>query len=74
MQGKSGGNDDDRQQYLEPYFNFYDKRLMQGQWETIKDGHVDHFFRLLAICNTAMPDSDTPTSGNGSSRDRRAVT
>ncbi|XP_020089461.1 probable phospholipid-transporting ATPase 8 isoform X1 [Ananas comosus] len=37
-------------------FNFYDDRLMNGQW--VKEPHsetVQMFFRVLAICHTAIP-------------------
>lgn len=37
-------------------FNFYDDRLMNGQW--VKEPHsetIQMFFRVLAICHTAIP-------------------
>lgn len=40
-------------------FNFRDERLMNGQW--VNEPHSDviqKFFRVLAICNTAIPDVD----------------
>eukprot|EP00879_Flechtneria_rotunda_P010836 GHRR01011325.1.p1 GENE.GHRR01011325.1~~GHRR01011325.1.p1 ORF type:complete len:1369 (+),score=416.83 GHRR01011325.1:1346-5452(+) len=43
--------------YREQYFNFYDDRLMGLEWA--KQPHPDvicQFFRLLALCNTAIPD------------------
>ncbi|KAG6475120.1 putative phospholipid-transporting ATPase 9 [Zingiber officinale] len=43
-------------------FNFDDARLMNGQW--VKEPHADvirMFFRLLAICHTAIPEVDDAT-------------
>lgn len=40
-------------------FNFRDERIMNGQW--INEPHSDvirNFFRVLAICHTAIPDGD----------------
>ncbi|KAJ0962834.1 hypothetical protein J5N97_027956 [Dioscorea zingiberensis] len=40
-------------------FNFTDKRVMNGNW--VNEPHADiiqKFFRLLAICHTAIPDID----------------
>ncbi|XP_044503921.1 probable phospholipid-transporting ATPase 8 [Mangifera indica] len=40
-------------------FNFTDERIMNGQW--VNEPHSDviqMFFRLLAICHTAIPDVD----------------
>ncbi|KAK7266090.1 hypothetical protein RIF29_18730 [Crotalaria pallida] len=40
-------------------FNFHDERIMNGQW--VNEAHSDiiqTFFRVLAICNTAIPDVD----------------
>ncbi|KAE8661387.1 putative phospholipid-transporting ATPase 11 [Hibiscus syriacus] len=45
-------------------FNFKDERIMNGNW--IKETHADviqKFFRLLAICHTAIPEVDEE-SGN----------
>eukprot|EP00878_Enallax_costatus_P006567 GHUV01006885.1.p1 GENE.GHUV01006885.1~~GHUV01006885.1.p1 ORF type:complete len:874 (+),score=262.00 GHUV01006885.1:436-3057(+) len=43
--------------YREQFFNFYDDRLMELAWA--KEPNPDHtiqFFRLLALCNTIIPD------------------
>ncbi|EXC20294.1 Putative phospholipid-transporting ATPase 8 [Morus notabilis] len=40
-------------------FNFRDERIMNGQW--VNEPHSDiirNFFRVLAICHTAIPDGD----------------
>lgn len=40
-------------------FNFRDERIMNGQW--VNEPHSDiiqKFFRVLAICHTAIPDKD----------------
>lgn len=40
-------------------FNFRDERIINGQW--VKEPHPDiiqKFFRVLAICHTAIPDAD----------------
>eukprot|EP01018_Ginkgo_biloba_P004009 Gb_36858 [translate_table: standard] len=40
-------------------FNFKDKRIMKGNW--LKEPHADvilMFFRILAICHTAIPEQD----------------
>ncbi|KAI8021502.1 putative phospholipid-transporting ATPase 9 [Camellia lanceoleosa] len=40
-------------------FNFEDKRIMNGNW--VKEPHsnvIQKFFRLLAICHTAVPEVD----------------
>lgn len=40
-------------------FNFKDERIMNGQW--INEPHpdiIEKFFRVLAICHTAIPDVD----------------
>eukprot|EP00854_Cymbomonas_tetramitiformis_P004996 gene4996-6085_t len=46
-------------------FNFHDDKLMDGNWR--KEGHPDiiaHFFRLLAICHTIIPEG-LPDSEDG---------
>ncbi|XP_042020590.1 putative phospholipid-transporting ATPase 9 [Salvia splendens] len=43
-------------------FNFDDDRIMNGNW--LKEPHSDvilKFFRLLAVCHTALPDVDENT-------------
>ncbi|GAV73285.1 E1-E2_ATPase domain-containing protein/HAD domain-containing protein [Cephalotus follicularis] len=43
-------------------FNFKDERIMNGNW--VNDPHADviqKFFRLLAICHTAIPEVDEST-------------
>ncbi|KAJ1377291.1 P-type ATPase [Sesbania bispinosa] len=43
-------------------FNFTDERIMNGNW--VNESHVDviqNFFRLLAICHTAIPEVDEGT-------------
>ncbi|KAK9271574.1 hypothetical protein L1049_001935 [Liquidambar formosana] len=43
-------------------FNFRDERLMNGQW--VNEPHADviqKFFRVLAICHTAIPDVNINT-------------
>ncbi|KAK7304651.1 hypothetical protein VNO77_42536 [Canavalia gladiata] len=43
-------------------FNFTDERIMNGHW--VNEPHADviqKFFRLLAICHTAIPEVDTGT-------------
>ncbi|KAG8382965.1 hypothetical protein BUALT_Bualt05G0134800 [Buddleja alternifolia] len=43
-------------------FNFDDERIMKGEW--VNEPHLDviqNFFRLLAICHTAIPDVDEKT-------------
>ncbi|XP_048318383.2 putative phospholipid-transporting ATPase 9 [Ziziphus jujuba] len=43
-------------------FNFNDERIMNGNW--VNEPHADvvqNFFRLLAICHTAIPDMDEDT-------------
>lgn len=45
--------------YREPYFNFYDARLMGVEWA--KQPNVElttEFFRLLALCHTVIPDGE----------------
>lgn len=44
------------------YFSFEDDRLMQGNW--MKEPNTDTilmFFRILAICHTAIPEQDAET-------------
>ncbi|KAL1370475.1 hypothetical protein HN51_000736 [Arachis hypogaea] len=43
-------------------FNFIDERIMNGNW--VNEPHADviqRFFRLLAICHTAIPEMDEDT-------------
>ncbi|KAL3526061.1 hypothetical protein ACH5RR_014433 [Cinchona calisaya] len=43
-------------------FNFKDERIMNGQW--VKEAHSDiiqKFFRVLALCHTAIPDFNRET-------------
>ncbi|KAK4484288.1 hypothetical protein RD792_011516 [Penstemon davidsonii] len=43
-------------------FNFDDERIMNGNWVNEENSHVlRDFFRLLAICHTAIPDVDVNT-------------
>ncbi|KAE9449131.1 hypothetical protein C3L33_18968, partial [Rhododendron williamsianum] len=40
-------------------FNFRDERIMNGQWVNQPDSDfIQKFFRVLAICHTAIPDVD----------------
>lgn len=42
--------------FREPFFNFYDARLMDGAWKQQPDPkRVEMFFRLLAVCHTVIP-------------------
>ncbi|XP_045833289.1 putative phospholipid-transporting ATPase 9 isoform X2 [Trifolium pratense] len=43
-------------------FNFTDERIMNGNW--VNEPHADvieKFFRLLAVCHTAIPEADKDT-------------
>ncbi|KAK8938440.1 putative phospholipid-transporting ATPase 9 [Platanthera zijinensis] len=45
-------------------FNFIDERVMNGNW--VNEPHsavIQKFFRLLAICHTAIPEVDEATRG-----------
>ncbi|XP_047963025.1 probable phospholipid-transporting ATPase 8 [Salvia hispanica] len=45
-------------------FNFYDERVMNGQW--VNEPHADmiqKFFRVLALCHTAIPEVDKEGKG-----------
>ncbi|KAL6011004.1 putative phospholipid-transporting ATPase 9 [Asimina triloba] len=43
-------------------FNFEDERIMNGKWASEPHSDViQKFFRLLAICHTAIPDEDQET-------------
>jgi hypothetical protein len=43
--------------FREPFFNFYDERLMGLAWADQPNPDVTaHFFRLLALCHTVIPD------------------
>ncbi|KAK6133796.1 hypothetical protein DH2020_032507 [Rehmannia glutinosa] len=43
-------------------FNFYDERIMNGNWvNEPRSDVIQKFFRLLAICHTAIPDIDENT-------------
>lgn len=49
--------------FREQFFNFYDDRLMDLAWA--KQPNPDHtiqFFRLLALCNTIIPDGRCATT------------
>ena len=51
------GDDPAAAQFKEPFFNFYDKRLMAGAW--MSEPHPENaemFWRLLAVCHTVIPD------------------
>ncbi|KAF7819576.1 putative phospholipid-transporting ATPase 8 isoform X1 [Senna tora] len=65
IDGESTGvqdqNSDDAVESSQPIkgFNFRDERVMDGQW--VNEPHADiiqKFFRVLAICHTAIPDAD----------------
>ncbi|XP_022881896.1 putative phospholipid-transporting ATPase 9 [Olea europaea var. sylvestris] len=44
-------------------FNFDDERIMNGNWvNEPRSDVIQKFFRLLAICHTAIPDVDEDTS------------
>ncbi|CAE5957354.1 unnamed protein product [Arabidopsis arenosa] len=43
-------------------FNFQDERVMKGNWVKQRDAAVlQKFFRLLAVCHTAIPETDEAT-------------
>ncbi|KFK43585.1 hypothetical protein AALP_AA1G145400 [Arabis alpina] len=43
-------------------FNFEDERVMKGNWVKQKEAAVlQKFFRLLAVCHTAIPETDEAT-------------
>lgn len=45
--------------YREPYFNFYDARLMGVEWANQPNVELTtEFFRLLALCHTVIPDGE----------------
>ncbi|GMH35862.1 hypothetical protein BSKO_03730 [Bryopsis sp. KO-2023] len=49
----------ERERIKEPYFNFYDRRLLKGKWVTERNpSTIRHFFRLLAVCHTVIPDGE----------------
>ncbi|KAF7801509.1 putative phospholipid-transporting ATPase 8 isoform X1 [Senna tora] len=55
------GQQSDEVEYRQPIkgFNFRDERIMNGNW--VNEPHSDiiqKFFRVLAICHTAIPDVD----------------
>ncbi|KAG0565462.1 hypothetical protein KC19_8G192100 [Ceratodon purpureus] len=51
--------------YKEKGFNFYDSRILGGNWvgEERRDG-IQFFFRILALCHTAIPEGspESPSS------------
>lgn len=51
--------------YKEKGFNFYDSRILGGNWvgEERRDG-IQFFFRILALCHTAIPEGspESPAS------------
>lgn len=54
-----GHNNEDVPGKIVKGFNFRDERIMNGQW--INEPHSDviqKFFRVLAICHTAIPDAN----------------
>uniref|UniRef100_A0A1J3G1K2 Phospholipid-transporting ATPase n=2 Tax=Noccaea caerulescens TaxID=107243 RepID=A0A1J3G1K2_NOCCA len=43
-------------------FNFQDERVMRGNWTKQPEAEVlQRFFRLLAVCHTAIPETDEAT-------------
>ncbi|XP_051144510.1 putative phospholipid-transporting ATPase 9 [Andrographis paniculata] len=43
-------------------FNFDDERIMNGNWvKEPRSNDIQKFFRLLALCHTAIPDKDEST-------------
>ena len=43
--------------YKEKGFNFYDDRLLGGEWANEENaGTIRFFFQILALCHTAIPD------------------
>lgn len=43
-------------------FNFQDERVMKGNWAKQPEAEVlQRFFRLLAVCHTAIPETDEAT-------------
>ncbi|CAH8360907.1 unnamed protein product [Eruca vesicaria subsp. sativa] len=43
-------------------FNFWDERIVDGQWVNQPNAElIQKFFRVLAICHTAIPDVDSDT-------------
>ncbi|KAM7464399.1 hypothetical protein LguiA_032520 [Lonicera macranthoides] len=60
--GVEDSDDDDEVKSLVKGFNFKDKRILDGNW--VHQPHsvvIQKFFRLLAICHTAIPDLDEDT-------------
>jgi phospholipid-transporting ATPase len=52
-------DDDFDNKHREQYFNFYDSRLMNRQWAMQPNPELTaEFFRLLALCNTVIPDGE----------------
>jgi phospholipid-translocating ATPase len=55
----------DHNLFKEKGFNFYDARLLGGNWATEENSQtIELFFRILALCHTAIPDGnvDNPSS------------
>ncbi|XP_068641177.1 putative phospholipid-transporting ATPase 9 [Aristolochia californica] len=53
------GDDKQEEKELVKGFNFKDVRIMNGNWvNEPNSGVIQRFFRLLAICHTAIPDVD----------------
>ena len=43
-------------------FNFWDERIVDGQWINQPNAElIQKFFRVLAICHTAIPDVNSDT-------------
>jgi phospholipid-transporting ATPase len=43
--------------FREPFFNFYDDRLMGLEWSKQPNTELTcQFFRLLALCHTVIPE------------------
>lgn len=50
-------DEDNDNKYREQFFNFYDDRLMDVEWAKQPNAEITmQFFRLLALCNTIIPD------------------
>lgn len=50
----------------EQYFNFYDERIMGGEWAQQPNPQLAReFFRMLALCHTVIPDGMCAGQGPG---------
>eukprot|EP00798_Chlamydomonas_sp_ICE-L_P010142 gene10142-8043_t len=55
--------------YREPFFNFYDHRVMDGQWAKLPDAWIISMFgRGLSLCHTVIPQGKSITEDGGTVR------